>query len=239
MDLSEAFAHEKLSPVLAHVPAPRTSTTRSTRRSSLVADGGYGHTASIYIERGHQQGEDLNASRQRMKTCRILINTPSISGRHRRPVQLQAGAVPDAGLRLLGRQLRLRERRRQAPAEHQDCCQRRENMLWFRAPAEGLFQEGLHARGPERAGTVMGKKRCLHRHRRLPVQERLHQADRRTSWMQLGIQPHHASTTLRPTRPSPALRRARSAMTAVQAGLHHRHRRRLRDGRGQDHVGDV
>ena len=55
-----------------------------------------------------------------MKTCRILINTPVLPGRHRRPVQLQAGSLPDPGLRLLGRQLGFRKRGRQASAQHQN-----------------------------------------------------------------------------------------------------------------------
>ena len=47
-DLSEAFAHEKLSPVLAMYRAADFADALE-KADTLVKDGGYGHTASVYI----------------------------------------------------------------------------------------------------------------------------------------------------------------------------------------------
>ena len=48
VDISEEFAHEKLSPVLAMYKA-KTFDEAIAKAEQLVADGGYGHTSSIYI----------------------------------------------------------------------------------------------------------------------------------------------------------------------------------------------
>ena len=78
VDISEEFAHEKLSPVLAMYKA-KTFDEAVAKAERLVADGGYGHTSSIYIDVVNQQ-EKLNKFEAAMKTCRILVNTPSSQG---------------------------------------------------------------------------------------------------------------------------------------------------------------
>ena len=78
VDISEAFAHEKLSPVLAMYRAKDFSEALD-KADRLVADGGYGHTASIYLDAAAQP-EKLEAFSHRMKTCRILVNTPAAQG---------------------------------------------------------------------------------------------------------------------------------------------------------------
>ena len=77
VDISEPFAHEKLSPVLALYKAPDFSTALDMAEK-LVADGGYGHTSSLYIH--PSETEKMAQHAERMKTCRILINTPSSHG---------------------------------------------------------------------------------------------------------------------------------------------------------------
>ena len=77
-DLSEEFAHEKLSPVLAMYKAKDISDAFS-KAERLIADGGYGHTSSIYINEMTEK-EKLSECESRMKTCRILVNTPSSQG---------------------------------------------------------------------------------------------------------------------------------------------------------------
>ncbi|MEG2633324.1 MAG: aldehyde dehydrogenase family protein, partial [Oscillospiraceae bacterium] len=78
VDLSEEFAHEKLSPVLAMYRAKDFSDALN-KAEQLIADGGYGHTSSIYIDAIGQK-EKLDIFAARMKTCRILVNTPSSQG---------------------------------------------------------------------------------------------------------------------------------------------------------------
>ena len=77
VDLAEPFAHEKLSPVLAMYKA-ETFEQALCNAEQLVADGGFGHTASLYVGEGEQ--EKINLFAQRMKTCRILVNTPAAHG---------------------------------------------------------------------------------------------------------------------------------------------------------------
>ena len=78
VDLSEEFAHEKLSPVLAMYKSDDFNDAID-KASHLIADGGYGHTSSIYIN-SETEKEKLDIFEETMKTCRILINTPSSQG---------------------------------------------------------------------------------------------------------------------------------------------------------------
>ena len=77
VDISEEFAHEKLSPVLAMYKA-QTFDEAIAKAERLVADGGYGHTSSLYININEKEKMAKHAAA--MKTCRILINTPSSQG---------------------------------------------------------------------------------------------------------------------------------------------------------------
>ena len=77
VELSEEFAHEKLSPVLAMYKA-KDFDEAIAKAERLVADGGYGHTASLYVNVNEQEKIAKHAAA--MKTCRILINTPSSHG---------------------------------------------------------------------------------------------------------------------------------------------------------------
>lgn len=77
-ELSEPFAHEKLSPILAMYRAADFSDALQTA-DRLVRDGGYGHTASIYLDEVNQK-EKLAAFAHAMKACRVLVNTPSSQG---------------------------------------------------------------------------------------------------------------------------------------------------------------
>ena len=78
VELSEEFAHEKLSPVLAMYRATDIQDAFS-KAERLVADGGYGHTSSIYLNVNTAQ-DILDEFKERMKTCRIVVNTPSSQG---------------------------------------------------------------------------------------------------------------------------------------------------------------
>ena len=78
VDISEEFAHEKLSPVLAMYKAKNIQDAFA-KAEQLIADGGYGHTSSIYLDVSTGK-EKLDEFAARMKTCRILVNTPSSHG---------------------------------------------------------------------------------------------------------------------------------------------------------------
>ena len=77
VDPSEEFAHEKLSPVLAMYKAFDFEDALE-KAERLIADGGYGHSSSLFINTDEKEKMAEHAAR--MKTCRILINTPSSQG---------------------------------------------------------------------------------------------------------------------------------------------------------------
>ena len=137
VSIDEEFAHEKLSPVLAMYRA-KTFEEAVQKAERLIADGGYGHTSSVYLDAVSERAK-IDIMAERMKTCRILVNTPS-----------SQGGIGDLynfdRLRLVGRQLRQRERRRQASAQHQDCCREEREYALVPRTGKGLYQAGLPAR---------------------------------------------------------------------------------------------
>ncbi|MBQ8764418.1 MAG: aldehyde dehydrogenase family protein, partial [Clostridia bacterium] len=78
VEISEEFAHEKLSPVLAMYKA-KDFEEALEKAERLVEDGGFGHTSSVYLNEVTEK-EKINSFASRMKTCRILVNTPSSHG---------------------------------------------------------------------------------------------------------------------------------------------------------------
>lgn len=139
-DLSEAFAHEKLSPVLAMYRA-KDFADAMNKADRLVRDGGYGHTASIYLDEVRQR-EKLNAFASRMKACRIVVNTPSAHG--------GIGDLYNFGL-LPSLTLGCGSWGGNSVSENvgvkhllniKTVAERRENMLWFRVPEKVYFKKG-------------------------------------------------------------------------------------------------
>lgn len=139
-ELSEPFAHEKLSPILAMYRAADFSDALQTA-DRLVRDGGYGHTASIYLDEVNQK-EKLAAFAHAMKACRVLVNTPSSQGgigdlyNFKLTPSLTLGCGSWGGNSVS-----------ENVGVHQllnikTVAVRRENMLWFRAPEETYFKKG-------------------------------------------------------------------------------------------------
>ena len=140
VELSEAFAHEKLSPVLAMYKA-NDFEDALCKAEQLVADGGYGHTSSIYLNTLIAP-EKLEEFSRRMKTCRILVNTPSSQGgigdlynfKLAPSLTLSCGSwggnsvSENVGVKHL--------------LNIKTVAERRENMLWFRAPEKVYFKKG-------------------------------------------------------------------------------------------------
>ena len=159
VDLSEEFAHEKLSPVLAMYKA-KDFDDALDKAVHLIADGGYGHTSSIYLDVVTQQ-DKLNEFEARMKTCRILVNTPSSQGgigdlynfKLRPSLTLGCGSwggnsvSENVGVKHL--------------LNIKTVAERRENMLWFRAPEKVYIKKGCLPVALDELKTVMGKKRAF------------------------------------------------------------------------------
>ncbi|GGB63372.1 bifunctional acetaldehyde-CoA/alcohol dehydrogenase [Shewanella inventionis] len=75
---AEAFAHEKLSPLLGMYKA-KDFNEAMDKAEALVTLGGIGHTSGLYTDQDTQEAR-IKAFGFRMKTARILINTPASQG---------------------------------------------------------------------------------------------------------------------------------------------------------------
>ncbi len=158
VDISEEFAHEKLSPVLAMYKA-ETFDEALQKAAQLVADGGYGHTSSLFIHPA--QHEKIEKHYHAMKTCRVLINTPSSHGgigdlyNFKLTPSMTLGCGSWGGNSVsenVGVKHLLNIKR---------VAERRENMLWFRAPEKVYFKKGCMPLALDELGTVMHKKKAF------------------------------------------------------------------------------
>ncbi|MCH5149709.1 MAG: bifunctional acetaldehyde-CoA/alcohol dehydrogenase [Spirochaetales bacterium] len=159
VSLEEEFAHEKLSPVLAMYKAQDFDDALS-KAEVLVADGGYGHTSSLYINVG-TGAEKIAKFQEAMKTCRILINTPSSHGgigdlyNFKLTPSLTLGCGSWGGNSVS----------ENVGVKHllniKTVAERRENMLWFRAPEKVYFKKGCLPVALSELKDVMGKKKAF------------------------------------------------------------------------------
>ena len=154
----EEFSHEKLSPVLAMYHA-KDFQEAVDKAEHLVLAGGPGHTASLYVHPA--QAEKISLFEHVMKACRIVINTPSSHGGigdlynfgMKPSLTLGCGSwggnsvSENVGVKHL--------------INVKTVAERRENMLWFRAPEKVYFKKGSTPVALDELGTVMGKKRAF------------------------------------------------------------------------------
>jgi len=156
---SEPFAKEKLSPVLAMYKA-KNFDDALYKADALVRGGGFGHTAAIYIDEEREQ-ERLNVFCERMKTCRILVNTPAAQGgigdlyNFRLTPSLTLGCGSWGGNSVcenvgISELLNIKT-----------VAERRENMLWFRAPEKVYFKRGCLETALKEIKEVYAKTRAF------------------------------------------------------------------------------
>ena len=158
VDISEEFAHEKLSPVLAMYKA-KDFDEAIAKAERLVADGGYGHTSSLYIHPA--QKEKIMKHAEAMKTCRIVINTPSSHGGIGDLYNFKMAPSLTLGCGSWGGNSVSENVGVKHLLNIKTVAERRENMLWFRAPAKVSFQKGCMPVALDELGTGMGKKKCF------------------------------------------------------------------------------
>ncbi len=159
VELSEEFAHEKLSPVLAMYKAKDFSDSLS-KAEHLVADGGYGHTASIYLN-SLTEKEKYDEFAARMKTCRILLNTPSSHGGIGDLYNFKLTPSLTLGCGSWGGNSVSENVGIKHLLNIKTVAERRENMLWFRAPEKVYLKKGCLPVALEEIKTVLGKKKAL------------------------------------------------------------------------------
>lgn len=159
VDLSEEFAHEKLSPVLAMYRA-KSFEEALDKADRLIADGGYGHTASIYLNTQTQQ-DKLKAFAARMKTCRILINTPSSHGGIGDLYNFKLAPSLTLGCGTWGGNSVSENVGVKHLLNIKTVAERRENMLWFRAPEKVYIKKGCLPVALDELKHVMNKKKAF------------------------------------------------------------------------------
>ena len=158
VDISEEFAHEKLSPVLAMYKAT-TFDEALEKAAQLVADGGYGHTSSIYAH--PSQTEKLAKHAAAMKTCRILVNTPAAHGGIGDIYNFKLAPSLTLGCGSWGGNSVSENVGVKHLINIKTVAERRENMLWFRAPQKVYFKKGCMPVALDELGNVLGKKKAF------------------------------------------------------------------------------
>ena len=159
VDISEEFAHEKLSPVLAMYKG-KDFDDCITKACKLIDDGGLGHTSSLYINQ-EKEIEKIEKFYSAMRTCRVLINTPSSQGgigdlyNFKMTPSLTLGCGSWGGNSVS----------ENVGIKHllniKNVAERRENMLWFRAPEKVYIKRGCLPVALEELKYVLDKKRVF------------------------------------------------------------------------------
>ena len=159
VELTEEFAHEKLSPVLAIYKANNFEDAISKARK-LIEDGGLGHTSSLYINTITEK-EKIEEFYNNMKTCRVLINTPSSQGgigdlyNFKLTPSLTLGCGSWGG-NSVSENVGIKQL-----LNVKTVAERRENMLWFRAPERVYVKRGCLPVALEELKNVMNKKKVF------------------------------------------------------------------------------
>ena len=159
VDIAEEFAHEKLSPVLAFYKAEDFEDALN-KAEHLVADGGYGHTSSLYCNAVTEK-DKIDEFAKRMKTCRILVNTPSSHGGIGDLYNFKLAPSLTLGCGSWGGNSVSENVGVKHLINIKTVAERRENMLWFRAPEKVYLKKGCLPVALQELKDVMNKKRVF------------------------------------------------------------------------------
>ena len=159
VDISEEFAHEKLSPVLAMYKSENFSDALE-KAAQLIADGGYGHTSSVYLNPVTEQAK-LDEFAAKMKTCRVLVNTPSSFGGIGDLYNFKLAPSLTLGCGSWGGNSVSENVGVKHLINIKTVAERRENMLWFRAPEKVYIKKGCLPVALDEVGTVLNKKKVF------------------------------------------------------------------------------
>ena len=159
VDLSEEFAHEQLSPVLAMYKS--SSFDDSLEKAyRLIEDGGLGHTSSLYVNTVTEK-EKIKKFYSKMKTCRVLVNTPSSQGGIGDLYNFKLTPSLTLGCGTWGGNSVSENVGIKHLLNIKTVAERRENMLWFRAPEKVYMKRGCLPVALEELKNVMNKKRVF------------------------------------------------------------------------------
>ena len=159
IDLSEPFAHEKLSPVLGMYRA-NSFDDAVAKAEALIALGGKGHTSGIYLNTATAQ-KRLDKFASHMKTCRILVNTPAAQGGLGDIYNFMLSPSLTLGCGSWGGNAVSENVTIKQLINIKTIAERRENMLWFRAPEKVYIKKGCLPVALDELRTVYHKKRVF------------------------------------------------------------------------------
>ena len=159
VDISEEFAHEKLSPVLAMYRA-NDFDDAIAKADRLVKDGGIGHTSSLYIDTTTEK-EKIEKFYNAMKTCRVVINTPSSHGGIGDLYNFKLTPSLTLGCGTWGGNSVSENVGVKHLLNIKTVAERRENMLWVRVPEKVYIKRGCLPVALEELKNVMNKKRVF------------------------------------------------------------------------------
>ena len=159
-DVEEAFAHEKLTTILGMYKAESFEDAMDKAEQLLFNAGGLGHTSSLWIDNVHER-EKLLAFADRMKTCRILVNTPSSLGGIGDLYNFKFAPSLTLGCGSWGGNSVSENVGVKHLLNIKTVAERRENMLWFRTPQKVYFKKGCLPVALDELRTVMDKKRAF------------------------------------------------------------------------------
>ena len=159
VELSEEFAHEKLSPVLAMYKFGSFDEALD-KADKLVEDGGFGHTSAIYLNE-HTESEKLKKFSARMRTCRILVNTPSAHGGIGDLYNFKLAPSLTLGCGSWGGNSVSENVGVKHLLNIKTVAERRENMLWFRTPEKVYIKKGCLPVALDELRTVRGAKKAF------------------------------------------------------------------------------
>jgi acetaldehyde dehydrogenase/alcohol dehydrogenase len=152
----EAFAHEKLSPTLGLYRA-RDFQDALALAEALVALGGIGHTSGLYTDQDHHRDRVVEFG-IRMKTARILVNTPSSQGGIGDLYNFKLAPSLTLGCGSWGGNSISENVGPKHLINRKTVAQRAENMLWFKLPRSIYFRRGCL---PFALADLAGRKRAV------------------------------------------------------------------------------
>ena len=158
--VEEAFAHEKLTTILAMYKADSFEDATNKAEELLNNAGGLGHTSSLWIDNTKER-EKLMTFADRMKTCRILVNTPSSLGGIGDLYNFKFAPSLTLGCGSWGGNSVSENVGVKHLINIKTVAERRENMLWFRTPSKVYFKKGCLPVALDELKNVMNKKRVF------------------------------------------------------------------------------
>ncbi len=156
---NEKLAREKLSPVLAFYRYD-TFENAVINAKRLIKEGGYGHTSSLYIDT-FAEPEKLAFYEDKMRTCRILINTPSSFGGIGDLYNFKLNPSLTLGCGTWGGNSVSENVGVKHLLNIKTVAMRRENMLWLRLPEKVYFKKGCLPVALKELKTTLNKKRAF------------------------------------------------------------------------------